>query len=97
MFNCPLADLYWLKQLCQQITSKVQPKPDTCCFTCYLPTRICRGLLKDRPNEPCLAESLLPMAWWLTTQHQRRLTRLSLSLFPASILPQDLSHRGFAK
>ena len=97
MFECPLASIDWLDLLAQQVSSRVQPEPETCCFTCYLPTRVCQGLLQDSPNKPCLAQSLVPMAWWLTTQHQKQVARLSPGLFPASIILPDLSHQGFAK
>ena len=47
----------------QQLDDSLNPQVDSCCFRCYLPTRLCKGPLLTDEGKSCLAPKLLLSFW----------------------------------
>ena len=45
-----------------RLLEAIDPKPNTCCFTCYLPTRVCKGPLVGN-SDTCFSSKLLIVLW----------------------------------
>lgn len=45
-----------------RLREAIDPKPNTCCFTCYLPTRVCKGPL-GTDSDICFSSQLLIVLW----------------------------------
>lgn len=43
----------------------VEPKADTCCFRCYLPTIVCKGPLLTNEGEGCFSARLILIFWYV--------------------------------
>lgn len=56
-----LADTRYTKGISILIEA-INPKPNTCCFTCYLPTRVCKGPLGAN-GDTCFSSKLLIVLW----------------------------------
>ncbi|THC87342.1 hypothetical protein EYZ11_013212 [Aspergillus tanneri] len=55
--DCPKE--YTWKSKIQGFRQQLQPQADTCCFGCFLPTKLCKGLLANDYEEGCMAPNLL--------------------------------------
>jgi hypothetical protein len=50
--------------MAKALRRKLDPKDESCCFTCFLPTRLCKGGLQT--EEPgCFLSDLLIIFWSL--------------------------------
>lgn len=61
--SCPLYQRGDIQQHIAQLDDSLNPQADSCCFRCYLPTRLCKGPLLTDDGRKCLAPRLLLSFW----------------------------------
>ena len=59
---CKRAVARHLFAVADNLHKKLRPKDDTCCFSCFLPTRVCKGPLLTNSSE-CFSPDLLKIFW----------------------------------
>ena len=80
-----------------QVRRKVNPKEDSCCFTCFLPTRLCKGLLGGEGSD-CFSPDLLLIFWsvcWLFLRE--RIKEGQVSFIEGDWVPKQWAPVGFAE
>ena len=82
-----------LSQWVQDFDGDLDPKPDVCCWTCYLPTRVCKGSLAD--SGTCFSEWLLVCFWLVCGWSSRKSELLETPYFHRDWMPRAFNLQGF--
>ncbi|CEL12041.1 hypothetical protein ASPCAL15133 [Aspergillus calidoustus] len=88
----PKLDRY-VKQL-SKLRKHLEPRAETCCFTCFLPTKVCKGPLA---GDTCFAPSLVGFNWSLSKEFRQQKWAVSSEYYPLDILPAEMSHESFTR
>lgn len=61
---------YWdeLSDRAIDLDGQINPQPDTCCFECYLPTKVCKGPLLRGEGDKCYSPFLILSFWVICSQ-----------------------------
>lgn len=55
--------IFGYRERANSLRQQIDPDENSCCFTCYLPTRLCKGQLQTKDRE-CFSPELL-LAFWV--------------------------------
>lgn len=53
---------------------------DSCCFTCLLPTRLCKSLVEQENSEKCLFSTILPALFALFARNDQGIYPITLEV-----------------
>jgi hypothetical protein len=82
----------FLSQL-TKLREALNPRDDSCCFTCFLPTKVCKGSLAA--GGTCFAPDLVLLNWLLSKHLGNRLKAVDPFWYPTDILPAEWSATTF--
>lgn len=73
----------------------VYPEQDSCCFNCYLPTRLCKGALLT--DTECFSPTLLLVFWLLSSKiiDENREAEITDPSLAGDWVPEDWTPAGF--
>lgn len=74
-----------------------EPRVDTCCFRCFLPTRVCRGPLETKKGKDCRNKDLIILFWLVSRFGNLALNTSSLNPWAQVEKPADLQLSSFLK
>lgn len=74
-----------------------EPRVDTCCFRCFLPTRVCRGPLEIKKGKNCRNKDLIILFWLVSGFKDLTWNNSSLNPWAQVEMPADLQLSSFLK
>jgi hypothetical protein len=74
--------------------SGLRLQPDTCCFTCYLPTRVCKGPLASN-DRGCFSSRLVVCLWAECGRASRKIDLQDTAYFGIDWVPKVFNRGKF--